>query len=308
MSSGSADRGRDAFVYLSRNPSKTARRISKLHASLSNAMPSIDFHIAGYDRAGQAKTSTLRIGAAEIPCTIYNLASALAIGYPAKVPGPWFNLIPGNCDIPILLFWREHPEYRRIWVIEDDVEYTGDFGNLVKTLSETNAGADLACTHLRVLPGNWANAHMFATGRDTLPENFAHRVCFLPFFCITDRALEAIDAAYRRGWAGHHEMTWPALLDLAGMRIRDIGGSGPFVAPEDRDQRYIDRSPGDFSKNGSFGTMNFRPFPGLRKNVLWHPVKPIPTWLFRRRKRFTSLLRWNLIRFGIVRDTEDSSG
>ncbi len=301
MSAQDGHGARDALIYLSRNPAKTAARIGRLHASLRAAMPSVDFHIAGYDRDAAAQTSTLTIGDAAIAHTTYNLASALAMGYPAKVPGPWFNLMPGNCDIPILLFWRAHRGYRRYWVMEDDVEYTGDFGNLIKALSDSNAGADLACTHLRALPGDWNNTHMFATGADTPPENSSLRVCFLPFFCISNRALEAIDAAYARGWQGHHEMTWPAVLDLAGMRIRDIGGCGPFVAPEDRNQRYIDRSPADYGKNGSFGTMNPRPLPGLRKNILWHPVKPVPTWLERRRKRLMSLLAWNLQRLGLSR-------
>lgn len=91
-------------------------------------------------------------------------------------------------------------------------------------------------------------------------------------------------------------MVWPAVLDAAGMPIRDIGGRGPFVAPEDRDQRYIDRSPNDYRKLGSFGTMQIRLKPGRERDVLWHPVKTLPNWITMKRKRFLSISDYYLSR------------
>lgn len=118
------------------------------------------------------------------------------------------------------------------------------------------------------------------------------RVCFLPFFGVSAEALTAIDAAYRRGWNGHNEMTWAMILDHAGIPIRDIGGAGPYVAADDRNRCYLDLSPNDFSKYGSFGTMRIRLFPGRARNILWHPVKTPRNWVRMNRKRLKSIVGW----------------
>src|SRR5205823_1120683 len=174
---------------------------------------------------------------------------------------------------PIILFWLDNESYQKFWVMEDDVEYTGDFGALISELDNTFSGPGLACTHIRNLPDNWDYEHMFSTGQDTWPSTMQKRVCFLPFFCITRAALSTIHKAYIRGWAGYHEMTWATILDFANIPIRDIGGNGPYVTPEDRGRRYIDDSRDNFEKRGSFGTLNIRMLPGRQKNILWHPVK-----------------------------------
>jgi hypothetical protein len=99
-----------------------------------------------------------------------------------------------------------------------------------------------------------------------------------------------------RGWAGYNEMSWAMILDFAGIPIRDIGGNGPYVAPEDRDQHYIDRSPDDFRKLGSFGTLQIRLIPGRERDVLWHPIKTFPNWITMKRKRFLSIWAYYLAR------------
>lgn len=287
---------RDVFIYLSFRPSVTSSRIIRFRNSLRGCLSNVDFHVVTFDSTGTAGTRLSRFENDDIPQTTYNAASAAAMGYPNKVPGPAFLLKPGNCDIPILLFWRDHPEYRRYWVIEDDVEYTGDLGQFIERLGNTNGHAELACTHLRLLPEDWHHRGRFRPGSDVLPEDRPLRVCFLAFFCATAAALTAIDAAYRRGWRGHHEVVWPGVLDFAGMPIRDIGGRGPFVAPDDRDRCYLDHSPDDFRKLGSFGTLKIRLKPGPEREVLWHPVKPLPNWLVMRRKRFLSIARWYIVK------------
>ncbi|MGA8758261.1 MAG: hypothetical protein WB611_18425 [Stellaceae bacterium] len=295
MNRQTKNNGRDVFIYFAYEPAKTARRLLRFYDSVLNSISDIDFHIVTYDRDGTPGTRIIRFEDVEFPHTVYNLASVRAMGYPAKVPRSSFPF-KLHCDIPILLFWRDRPDYRRYWVIEDDVEYTGDFGALIKGLETTGTNAELLCTHLRFLPKDWNYVYLFSTGMDTLSEDRPSRVCFLPFFRATTAALAAIDGAYLRGWNGQHEMVWPAVLDAAGMPIRDIGGRGPFVAPEDRDQRYIDRSPNDYRKLGSFGTMQIRLKPGRERDVLWHPVKTLPNWITMKRKRFLSISDYYLSR------------
>lgn len=41
--------------------------------------------------------------------------------------------------------------------------------------------------------------------------------CFLPLARISNRGLREIDQAYRAGWAGHSEVTWPTILNRAGI-------------------------------------------------------------------------------------------
>jgi hypothetical protein len=283
---------RDVLIYLSYKPAKTYRRILRFHESLQK-LEHIDFHIVTYDEAGNAGTRSKRFGDTEFPHSVYNLASVRAIGYPEEVHRSSFN-IKDHGDIPILLFWRDHPEYRRYWRIEDDVEYTGDFGTLINRLETTIGNSQLLCTHLRFLPKDWDHIRMFSTGSDTLPRDHPLRVCFLPFCCATGAALATIDAAYWRRWSGHFEMVWPNVLDFAGMPIRDMGGAGPFVAPGDRNRCYIDRSPNDYQKRGSFGTIDIRLTPGREPDILWHPVKRTPEWITARYKRIRGIFKYYL--------------
>ena len=98
-----------AFIYFSYKPAKTYRRILRFYQSLQNSVPDIDFHIVTYDGAGAAGSRSTRVGDMELPRSVYNLASVRAMGYPAKVPRSSFHF-KDHCDIPILLFWRDHPE------------------------------------------------------------------------------------------------------------------------------------------------------------------------------------------------------
>jgi hypothetical protein len=291
------DAGRDnVLIYYSYRPSATVHKITKFYRSLQNFAPNIDFRIVTYDSGSDAGTRTVRIGDVEFRQNVYNLSSLRRLNYPAIAANSSFRF-KLHVDIPILAFWRDHPQYRRYWVIEDDVEYTGELGSLIEKLGATSGNGELLCTHLRLLPVDWDYISLFTTGSDSLPEDRRLRVCFLPFFCASAAALAAIDGAYTRGWNGLYEMLWPAVLDFAGLPIRDIGGRGPFVAPEDRNQRYIDNSPDDYEKRGSFGTLHIRLAPGREQDTLWHPIKTFPNWVVMRRKRLLSISKYLLSRY-----------
>lgn len=281
---------RNVFIYLSYKPQVTIRRIEKFYKSIKTALPFFDFCIVTFDRSRAAGISRFAIGNVHVPHIIYNADSTGRLGYKNKIPGKNFHY-NSYADIAIMIFLLDHDVYDNIWVSEDDVEYTGDIGELIKSIGESNGDAGLACTHVRPLPEKWEFIDWFCAGDDDV-SRIPKRVCFLPFFCVTRPALAAIHAAYTRGWAGHHEMAWPMILDFAGFRIRDIGGNGPYVAPEDRNRRYIDNSPTSFAKHGSFGTMRIRLFPGREPNVLWHPVKTPRNWVRMNLKRAKSIYNW----------------
>ena len=87
-------------------------------------------------------------------------------------------------------------------------------------------------------------------------------------------------------------MTWPAILDAAGLSIADIGGNGPYVAEGHRGRHYIDLSPDDYQKHGSFGTKRIRLSAGREPEILWHPVKTFPNWARMSAKRGISMSKW----------------
>lgn len=288
----------DVFIYLTRNPAATRRRIVRFYHSLKAQVQDIDFHIVTYDAKANADTKELSLfDRISMLHTTYNARSLYSLSYPNR-PNKDFTTLTrlGYADLPVLLFWRDHRNYRNFWVMEDDVEYTGQLGLLVKQIMERNGGVGLACTHLRKLPLHWEYIDIFSSGSDTLPRDMVKRVCFLPFFCVSNEALSAIDSAYARGWTGYNEMTWPMILDFSGVRIRDIGGNGPYTASHDWGTRYIDRSADNFSKLGSFGTMHIRLFRGRERDVLWHPVKRPGAFVKMRTKRVISIYRWYKLR------------
>lgn len=285
---------KSAFIYLTRNPARTKRRILRFYRSLRAHAEHIDFQIVTYDAKASAGIRELSLSSGlSIPYVTYNAQSLYSLGYPNRPNGNPFTLTgPGYADLPVLLFWRDHRSYGSLWVIEDDVEYTGEFGLLVKEIEERNDGIGLACTHLRKLPPHWDHTHLFTSGSDMLPRDMVRRVCFLPFFCVSDEALTAIDAAYARGWTGYNEMTWAMILDFSGIRLRDIGGNGPYTTAEDRGTRYIDHSVDNFLKLGSFGTLHIRLFRGRERDILWHPVKTPRAFVKMRTKRAISVYQW----------------
>jgi hypothetical protein len=215
------------------------------------------------------------------------------LDYPCKGAARPFKLIPGNSDLITLLFRKLQPQFRHYWFLEDDVEYTGDPTYLFDDLSERKG--DLLATHLAPGYDEWAySAGRRTPGRD--PDD--SWLIFLPFYRVSAEALDIIDAYYHKGWTGHHENMWATILIDAGRTIIDIGGQGDYVAEADRNKHYYGHPHDRFDKNGSFGTLHIRLWPGRQKNVLWHPVKPFGAWLRQRRKRFVSQCKWVWGRFG----------
>jgi hypothetical protein len=194
-----------------------------------------------------------------------------------------------------LLARKAAPQYAQYWVIEDDVEYSGDPYELLASLDGRRG--DLLATHLAHGYDGWTYASMLRSpGGDVKPADTW--LIFLTFFRISAEALDTIDRYYRDGWSGHSENMWATILKHAGMEVVDFGGNGKYVADEDRNKRYYGLPNDGFQKNGSFGTMNIRLFAGRRKDVLWHPIKPPKVWVRQNYKRVVSIAKWHLGRFG----------
>lgn len=188
---------------------------------------------------------------------------------------PFFreNVVPGSAYIPLLQFYREHPQYDYYWFIEYDVRYSGNWGKFFNYW-ETNDAHFLTC-HIRSYHEEpqwywWELRHPKEEIR--LTERYRS---FNPIYRISKEALVYLEKKLREGWVGHYEVLFTTLLYHGGFRVEDFGGRGSFVQPINRNRFYLE---GDEDPKGRFyhRTMRWRPshrIYGLRRNKLYHPVK-----------------------------------
>ena len=221
---------------------------------------------------------------------LFSIEDLAGLDYPGKVSsgrlrGPHqndrhhqrFNFDPGNVDLPVLLFFRDHPQYARYWVVEYDVRFSGGWDMFFSAFEASPA--DLLGTTLTRYDEtpdwhHWPTLDL--AGKPGRKEQFLRG--FFPIYRLSRRALERLDSDYRNGVQGHFECLVPTLLALAGMTIEDIGGDGAYVRPGNRN-RFYRNSPHRASL--APGTFVFRPVmdrPGAEPGKLWHPVRPSPVW------------------------------
>ncbi len=199
--------------------------------------------------------------------------------YPVKSGGgkEWNFWDGGHTDLVWLHFARAHPEFERVWIIEYDVRFNGHWSRLFNAFEHNDA--DFLTTSLLTAATNprwiyWPNA-LTPPDHTPLPAEADRIRGFLPILRVSRAALNEVDAAYRAGWGGHCEATWPTLIHRAGLRIEDIGDDGPFVSPSNRG-RFYSSTPETW--NHAPGTFVFKPakhFIRWRRNYLYHPVKPL---------------------------------
>jgi len=185
----------------------------------------------------------------------------------------------GHTDLPHLHFYSRRNTFERYWSIEYDVRFSGSWRTFFDAFEDNDA--DLLTTSVRTAAAHpdWPVWPMLTPppGTEVMLTD-AERICsFMPVWRASRQAMEVMDRCYREGWTGHSELTWPTLLHRAGLKIEDLGGHGPFVAPANRGRFYSntvtnwDLSPGSFVyKPARHGTW-------WRRDRLWHPVKPLRT-------------------------------
>jgi hypothetical protein len=193
--------------------------------------------------------------------------------YPGKSGEPnWHLWLGGHTDLIAMHFMRARPDYDRYWMVEYDVRYTGNWGRMLAELEQEPA--DLLAPGLlrRTDDPEWYNwpslqAPIPLADHDTLR-------AFLPIWRVSAELFRAVDEAYRQGWAGHCEGTWPTIGMAAGLKVADLGGDGEFT-PERLRGRFYTNTPRQVHL--APGTLVFKPAlyrTGTRRDMLWHPVKP----------------------------------
>jgi hypothetical protein len=284
------------LLFQTTDPAKVRRRLLRFRQAFLRLGRHCQFAIVSYLPTARTEVRKVELGGHEIDHYIFGPDAMDTLGYPCKGAARPFRLIPGNCDLLTVLFRKARPEFAQYWVIEDDVEYSGDPYTLFAGLAGREG--DLLAAHLANGYDEWTYASMLRSPKgDVMPSQ--SWLVFLTFFRISAAALDTIDRYYHEGWNGHSENMWATILKHAGMRVVDIGGNGKYVAEQDRNLRYYGLPDDRFEKSGSFGTMNIRLRAGRRKDVLWHPVKPPAAWLRQTCKRWMSIVNWSLSRLGM---------
>ena len=181
----------------------------------------------------------------------------------------------GHTDLTFLHLAAARPGYDRYWSVEYDVRFTGKWGAFFSHFEDNPA--DLLASNVRTAQDDprwyfW-NTLVRPDPADAISDS--DRICsFMPVFRVSRRMVETVDQAYRSGWTGHSEAIWPTVARRAGLAIEDLGGNGDFVSPGNRG-RFYESSPTTW--NMAPGTMVYRPIKHLclRRNMLWHPIKPL---------------------------------
>jgi hypothetical protein len=251
----------DLVLYLARRPSFTVRReVGRIVAALPEGWR---IAILSYDDAGPARDRRVLVGARSVPWHVHDRAAIEALPYPGKLrpqTDSGWSIMPGNLDLLNLAAWRRDSAFSHLWLIEDDVRFSGDWSRLFGRLGAV--AGDVLSIGRRTPESEpgwfWWHSLRDPGGREV--DRAALVSTFLPFHRVSARAIAVLDAAYREGWSGHHEVTWPTLALRAGLTITDIQALPGEALCTDESFRY--RPPMAEA--------------GKRPDMLWHPVKPPP--------------------------------
>lgn len=193
--------------------------------------------------------------------------------YPGKSTGPdWDLWRGGHTDLIALHAFRAHPGYDRYWAIEYDVRFSGPWSRFLGAFEDDPADLLTAAVLRRRDDPGWYNWPSLSAPVALDDEGTLR--AFLPIFRASARLVEAVDQAYRQGWAGHCEATWGTIALAHGLEVVDLGGEGEFTPERYRGRFYLNCPK---QVHLAPGTLVFKPAlyrMGRRPDMLWHPVKP----------------------------------
>ena len=171
-------------------------------------------------------------------------------------------------------------QYEYLWMVEYDVDFAGDWSCFFARTMESRA--DLLATSIfpRAHSPHWANWLRFNCPSE-VAFDFQLRM-FAPIARFSRELLHHYrDTVRDARWQGHFEALVPTVANYQGLRIEDLGGSGPFCPPAWHMKNY--RNSPD-TPSGSPGTFVFRPVTHTayfheapdqfgERDLLYHPVK-----------------------------------
>lgn len=186
------------------------------------------------------------------------------------------SLLPGSCHFPVLRFFLCHLQYQFYWFVEYDVEFKGNWGDMLADCSRNLPDYDFLSCHVEKFDstknGKWMWWHL----SNYLPYKLEDCVKgFNPICRYSNKALAFLDTIQKQGYSAHSEVLITSCLYRQGFKIGDIGGKGEFVPNGFQQKYYIT----DTDKVND-GTMRYRPtysideiHGSIYQNVLFHPLK-----------------------------------
>ncbi len=170
------------------------------------------------------------------------------------------KLLPGSNHFPLLKFFLEKNWYDFYWMVEDDVEFTGNWSCFFDAFKDNKTDFLSANIKTHNEDPDWYWWHTLqSAGFLASSEKIKS---FNPIYRLSSPALACIDHALKNGWGGHHEVLIPTLLNAKGFSLSDFGGEGTF-APDNYKNRFYTQD-----------TFSYIPLRlGDRQNTLYHPVK-----------------------------------
>jgi hypothetical protein len=204
-------------------------------------------------------------------CYVFEEEAIMNMPYP-KLDGAQ---LVDHIHFCLLDFYLSHPNYDFYWLIEFDVRYTGEWSSFFNAFRSFDH--DLLTSHIRSSSQEpqyyWWNSLNHPT--KTVPgEDYLRS---LNVICrISNRALKFLHEAQLDGWRGFAEVLFPTLLTTNGFTLLDFGGDSEYTPPGYKNRFYTSYSAPAGTLH-RLGTVRWRPSrrkPGIRKNKLYHPVKP----------------------------------
>jgi hypothetical protein len=263
----------DVVVYRARRMDKTvAREIDRLRRELPDFMVVVVCYQKDYLPSDSDPVNMLYC---------YGKQELETLPYPGKIRDMNWNNPTGHHDLPVLKYYRDHPDFDSYWIIEDDVRFSGPWTDLFGELAEAQADFLAANLDTQDKKPIWHWWETLDTAGEILTKKQRIK-CFGPFIRARRICVEAVDRRYESGWSGHFELTWPTICVAANLKLEDIGGSGDFT-PEGRRNRFYVNTPSHWHLFP--GTFVFRPtfkdtemskfvLDFFSRPMLWHPVKP----------------------------------
>jgi len=265
--------GRDAVLYLAHawSPARALRfdRLRRQTAALA------DCHLL-YQGAGGEAPEGAREAAAGAIHVFQAAALAARLGYGYLRPS---GLVPGCAHYPVIDFSRRHA-YRHYWLIESDVEFSGDWATLLRAGDASPAG--LLASHLRRHRDApdwvwWSSFRAPVPADPAIPRRIGkRRKAFLPVYRISLDAVRLIDRLHRQGCAGHYEMLLPTAIFHAGLGVVDLNALAALYRGTEQDP---------LPDTARRSTLRWRPEVSLDEfernfaaDTIYHPVKA--EWTF----------------------------
>ena len=179
---------------------------------------------------------------------VYNSQKVRECGYPFK--DFWFC-----AHYPALLFYLENPGYDYYWMIEYDVDYTGQWQKLISSFGNE----DLLAVYVKpyVQEPDWYWWSSATELHANVPRDF-WLMAFLPIARFSNKALKTLDEYHLKGYYGYCESTVPTLLNWAGLTVRDLNKS-----IQSKDELY--------SKKTLFWGKGYVRITIKKKDMLYHP-------------------------------------